>query len=220
MEYSRHTLEQQLHAGIDALALTLPPQAPERLLDYLQLLARWNRSFNLTAVRDPSDMVTRHLLDSLAILPWLSGKNACDLGSGAGVPGIVLAIAAPDRSWLLVDANGKKARFLRAAVRELGLANVTVAQQRVQDVQGQFDAITARAFASLPDMLAWGGHLLAADGIWLAMKGPQAEAERHTSLPEFTLHEDVQLNVPGLDAERRLLILRRHTAAPRGESTD
>lgn len=218
MEIPRTTLDRQLRAGIDALALTLPPEAPERLLDYLELLARWNRSFNLTAVRDSSNMVTRHLLDSLAIAPWLTGESACDLGSGAGVPGIVLAIAAPQRSWLLVDANGKKARFLRAAVRELALANVTVAQQRVQDVQIQFDTITSRAFASVPDMLAWGGHLLAADGIWLAMKGPQADAELQALPTGFMLQDDVKLEVPGLDAERRLLIL-QHGTAPASRET-
>jgi len=209
MDFPRSALERQLGDGVDALALPLPADAPARLLDYLALLARWNRSFNLTAVREPRAMVTRHLLDSLAILPHVEGSSAADLGSGAGLPGIVLAIAAPERQWLLVDSNGKKARFLRAAVRELGLGNVQVAQQRVEDVQGRFDCITARAFASLPDMLAWGGHLLAADGVWLAMKGQRPDDELAALPAGFALEAETALAVPGLDAARQLLTLRR-----------
>ncbi len=207
MEASRTALDRQLRTGIDALELALPDAAPARLLDYLELLARWNRSFNLTAVRDPAAMVVRHLLDSLAVLPYLAGARACDLGSGAGLPGIVLAIADPAREWLVVDANGKKARFLRAAVRELGLANVHVAQQRVQEVEGRFDTVTARAFAALPDMLAWGGHLLAPDGRWLAMKGQLAPDELAALPPGFQIQSTPALTVPGLDAERHLVIL-------------
>ncbi len=209
MDVARPSLERQLRAGIDALALELPPDAPARLLDYLELLARWNARFNLTAIRAPADMVTRHLLDALAIAPYLHGKHAADLGSGAGVPGLVLAIAAPARQWLLVDANGKKARFLRAAVRELELDNVRVGQQRVQQLAGRFDCITTRAFASLADMLVWGDHLLAPDGRWLAMKGQRPDAELAALPAGFVLERDVPLAVPGLDAARHLLILRR-----------
>ncbi|HEX7342373.1 MAG TPA: 16S rRNA (guanine(527)-N(7))-methyltransferase RsmG [Rhodanobacteraceae bacterium] len=209
MDSPRPTLERRLRAGIDALCVAVSADTVSRLLDYLDLLARWNASFNLTAVRDPASMVTRHLLDSLAILPFLEGATAADLGSGAGLPGIPLAIAVPERQWLLVDSNGKKARFLRTAVRELKLANVRVAQQRVEDLDGVFDCITARAFASLPDMLAWGGHLLTANGVWLAMKG-QHSAEELAALPAgFRVITDVPLAVPGLDAERRLVVLRR-----------
>lgn len=207
MNISRTVLESQLRAGIDALALTLPPTATGQLLDYLELLAQWNKSFNLTAVRVPADMVTRHLLDSLAVLPSLHGGTAVDLGSGAGLPGIVLAIAEPAREWLLVDANGKKARFLRAAVRELSLANVRVAQQRVEEVEGAFDTVTARAFASLPDMLAWGGHLLAPGGRWLAMKGQLPQDELDALPSAFRVVSTPSLPVPGLDAERHLVIL-------------
>lgn len=212
MAFPRAALESRLRAGIDALALTVPPDAPARWLDYLELLARWNASFNLTAVRDPAEMVTRHLLDSLAIAPHVTGTSAADLGSGAGLPGLVLAIAAPEREWLLVDANGKKARFLRTAVRELGLANVRVAQQRVQDVTGEFACITSRAFASLPDMLAWGGHLLAPGGCWLAMKGQRPDAELAALPAGFVLAADVPIGIPGLAAQRRLLVL-RHAGA-------
>lgn len=207
MTFPRHALERRLHDGLDTLALQLPGRATSCLLDYLELLARWNRSFNLTAVRDPADMVTRHLLDALAVLPYLQGRRAADLGSGAGIPGIVLAIAEPDRQWLLVDANGKKARFLRAAARELMLANVRVAQQRVENVTGSYDCITARAFASLADMLDWGGHLLAADGTWLAMKGQYPDAELAALPAGFRVQDTLPLSVPGLDAERHLVRL-------------
>lgn len=212
MDFPRTTLERQLLAGVATLGLSLPAAAPAQLLDYLELLTRWNRTYNLTAVRDPVAMVTRHLLDSLTLLPYVTGTTAADLGSGAGLPGLVLAIAEPTRQWLLVDSNGKKARFLRAAVRELDLANVRVAQERVEVVTGTFDCITARAFASLPDMLAWGGHLLAPDGHWLAMKGQHPDAEL-AALPEgFGVKAEHRLAVPGLDAARHLIVLRRTSA--------
>lgn len=209
MTFPRTELERRLHAGMTALSLTLPSSSVARLLDYLELLTRWNRSFNLTAVRDPVQMVTRHLLDSLAITPYIEGDHAADLGSGAGIPGIVLAIAQPSRHWTLVDANGKKARFLRAAVRELQLDNIRVAQQRVEEVEGQFQCITARAFASLADMLGWGGRLLAADGTWLAMKGQYPDAELAALPAGFEIREVAALRVPGLDAERHLVRLGR-----------
>src|SRR5579875_1371563 len=172
----RPALHRQLEQGLDALGLALPASAIERLLDYQALLERWNGAYNLTAVRDPAEMVTRHLLDSLAILPFVAGASLADLGTGPGLPGIPLAIAAPGRQVLLVDSNGKKVRFLREAIRALRLEGVRAVQSRVEQVDGQFDCITARAFASLPDMLAWGGHLLAPAGRWLAMKGrPPAE---------------------------------------------
>ncbi|HEX7338377.1 MAG TPA: 16S rRNA (guanine(527)-N(7))-methyltransferase RsmG [Rhodanobacteraceae bacterium] len=212
MDFPRPALERQLEDGVRALGLSLPDGATARLIDYLQLLAQWNRTYNLTAVRDPAAMVTRHLLDSLALLPHVTGTSAADLGSGAGLPGLVLAIADPARRWLLVDSNGKKARFLRAAVRELGLGHVDVAQERVEAVDGTFDCITARAFASLPDMLAWGGHLLAADGRWLAMKGQHPDGELAALPGGFAVEAEHRLTVPGLDAARHLIILHRHDA--------
>lgn len=209
----RDLLQSRLDAGIDALGLDLPSGASVRLIDYLELLRRWNAAYNLTAVRDPGQMVTRHLLDSLAIAPHVTGANLADLGSGAGLPGIVLAIAAPQRTVTLVDTNGKKARFQREAVRALQLDNVEVVHARVQDVEGDFDCITARAFASLADMLAWGGHLLADRGRWLAMKGQRPDAELAALPPGFRLQGEHALRVPGLDAERRLLVLARTGAA-------
>jgi 16S rRNA (guanine527-N7)-methyltransferase len=204
---ARDLLQTQLERGIAELGLALPAEAVSRLLDYQALLERWNGAYNLTAVRDAGEMVTRHLLDSLAILPHVRGATLADLGTGPGLPGIVLAIAAPGREMLLVDSNGKKVRFLREAIRALKLEGVRAVQSRVEDVQGQFDCVTARAFASFADMLGWGGHLLAPDGIWLAMKGKQSEDELSGVPAAFAVRETHVLAVPGLDAERRLVVL-------------
>lgn len=206
----RSALQTTLEQGIDALGLMLPADAVPRLLDYLALLERWNAAYNLTAIRDPAEMVIRHLLDSLAILPHLKGETLADLGTGPGLPGIPLAIAAPGRQVLLVDSNGKKVRFLREAIRALKLEGVRAVQSRVEDVEGQFDCITARAFASLADMLTWGGHLLAPGGIWLAMKGKTPDDEFAGVPPEFAVQGVRTLAVPGLgSAERHLVILGR-----------
>jgi 16S rRNA (guanine527-N7)-methyltransferase len=206
---SRHDLQTQLERGIATLGLQLPANALERLLDYQELLARWNATYNLTAVRDPAEMVTRHLLDSLAILPYVQGETLADLGTGPGLPGIPLAVAAPGRQILLVDSNGKKVRFLREAIRSLKLEGVRAVQSRVEEVEGQFDCITARAFASLADMLAWGGHLLTKEGIWLAMKGKLPEDEMPGVPADFEVRGTHTLSVPGLDGERHLVVLGR-----------
>ena len=206
---SRHELQTQLERGIAALGLQLPANAVERLLDYQELLARWNATYNLTAVREPAEMVTRHLLDSLAILPYVQGETLADLGTGPGLPGIPLAIAAPSRQILLVDSNGKKVRFLREAIRSLKLEGVRAVQSRVEEVEGQFDCITARAFASLADMLAWGGHLLTKEGIWLAMKGKRPDDEMPGVPADFEVRGTHALSVPGLEGERHLVVLGR-----------
>ncbi len=206
---SREPLRQRLRAGLTTLKLDLDKSTIERLLDYVDLLLRWNAAYNLTAVRDAGEMVTRHLLDSLAVLPHVTGNTLADLGTGAGLPGIPLALAKPELEVHLIDSNGKKARFLREAVRHLQLSRTHVDECRVEAVTGEFDCITARAFATLADMLAWGGHLLAPAGRWLALKGrfPQDELDK---LPAGFVIESVhRLDVPGLDAERHLVIIRR-----------
>ncbi|GFZ89049.1 ribosomal RNA small subunit methyltransferase G [Dyella caseinilytica] len=206
----RNTLQAQLEQGIDALGLQLPADAVPRLLDYQALLTRWNGTYNLTAIRDPAEMVSRHLLDSLAILPFVQGNSLADLGTGPGLPGIPLAIAAPGRQILLVDSNGKKVRFLREAIRSLKLEGVRAVQSRVEEVDGQYDCVTARAFASLADMLGWGGHLLAPQGIWLAMKGKSPDDELSGVPDGFTVNGIHALDVPGLGAaERHLVVLQR-----------
>lgn len=206
---TRDALQIQLEQGIAALGLNLPSTAVPRLLDYQALLERWNATYNLTAVRDPAEMITRHVLDSLAILPYVQGARLADLGTGPGLPGVVLAIAAPGREIVLVDSNGKKVRFLREAIRALKLDGVRAEQARVEDVTGQFDCITARAFASLADMLGWGGHLLTPDGIWLAMKGKRPDDELAGIPAGFEVRATHELTVPGLPAERHLLVLGR-----------
>lgn len=206
---TRILLAQKLADGLEAMQLALPDGAQAKLLAYLDLLAKWNRAYNLTAVRDPADMVSRHLLDSLAVLPFVHGENLADLGSGAGLPGIPLAIARPDLAVTLVESNGKKARFLREAIRSLPLANVTANQTRAQDATGAFDTITARAFASLPDMLTWAGHLLAPDGRWLALKGHADPAELGAVPEGFRISAVHELQVPGTDGERCVIELAR-----------
>ena len=206
----REPLRQRLRAGLTTLKLDLPDSTIEHLLDYVELLLRWNGAYNLTAVRDPGEMVTRHLLDSLAVLPYVTGQTLADLGTGAGIPGIPLALAKPELEVHLVDSNGKKTRFLREAIRHLKLSGrARVNECRVEAVDGEFDCITARAFATLADMLAWGGHLLKPDGRWLALKGrfPQDELD---NLPiGFQIEAVHRLDVPGLDAERHLVIIKR-----------
>jgi len=206
---AREALQAQLERGIAALGATLPDGAVDRLLDYRELLERWNSAYNLTAVRDANEMVSRHLLDSLAILPYVHGRTLADLGTGPGLPGIPLTIAEPAREVLMVDSNGKKIRFLREAIRSLKLVNAKALQSRVEDVEGTFECVTARAFASLADMLGWGGHLLAPGGVWLAMKGKHP-AEELDGVPEgFRVDAIHALGVPGVDGERHLVVIRR-----------
>jgi 16S rRNA (guanine527-N7)-methyltransferase len=205
----RDRLQARLDHGLAQLGMDLPPAARTTLLDYVDLLERWNGAYNLTAVRDPLDMVTRHLLDSLAIAPYVRGETLADLGSGAGLPGLPLAIIAPERRVTVVDSNGKKTRFLRTAVRALKLANVDVVEARVEKLDGRYDCVTARAFASLADMLGWGGRLLADGGQWLAMKG-RIDDDEFAALPDgFGVDAVHTLNVPGLDAQRHLVVLTR-----------
>lgn len=195
--------------GLATMQIDLPADAPAKLLAYLGLLVKWNGTYNLTAVRDPAEMVSRHLLDSLAVLPYIHGETLADLGSGAGLPGIPLAIARPDLHVTLVESNGKKARFLREVARSLPLANVKVEQVRVQDAQGQFATVTARAFASIGDMLVWGGHLLADDGRWLAMKGHADPAEIAAIPAAFRVVAVHELTVPDATGERCVIELAR-----------
>ncbi|MGH8090412.1 MAG: 16S rRNA (guanine(527)-N(7))-methyltransferase RsmG [Rudaea sp.] len=211
----RASLYARLQAGLAELGLAPGADVCERLLDYLELLARWNAAYNLTAVREPGEMVTRHLLDSLAVAKLVRGDSLADLGTGAGLPGIPLAIFAPARQHTLIDSNGKKVRFLREAVRALGLANVQVQQSRVEDARGQFDCVTARAFATLGDMLGMGGHLLAADGVWIALKGQLSKDEILGVPAGFVVADVMTLAVPGLGAARQAAIIKRTNAQER-----
>ncbi len=211
---ARDVLQAQLERGIASLDVSLPEGAVERLLDYRELLERWNSAYNLTAIRNDEEQVARHLIDSLAILPFVHGRSVADLGTGPGLPGIPLAIAEPAREVLMVDSNGKKVRFLREAIRSLKLVNGRALQSRVEDVEGTFDCVTARAFATLADMLNWGGHLLAPNGTWLAMKGKHP-ADELDGVPEgFQVEAIHVLRVPGVEGERHLVVIRRGSGAP------
>lgn len=202
-------LDAPLRDGLAELGLSTALASP--LLAYLALLVRWNGTYNLTAVRDPRQMVTRHLLDSLAMQPFVADGSLADLGTGPGLPGIPLAIAHPRLQVTLVESNGKKARFLREAVRQLGLTNASVAESRAEalDRPGAFDRLTARALDTLAGIVEVGGHLLKPDGLLLAMKGVMPHAEIAALPAGWRLVEATPLTVPGQDGERHLVTVGR-----------
>ena len=203
------SIEQQLKAGIAALGLALPEGGEAKLLAYLALLDKWNRVYNLTAVRDPERMVSHHLLDSLAAVPFFQGERVLDVGSGGGLPGIPLAIARPEVRVTLIDSIAKKTAFLLQAKAELGLANLAVVTGRVEDYRpdARFDVITSRAFSDLREFVALTRHLLKPGGCWLAMKGLYPNEEIAQLPPGVKVSADYELVVPGLDATRHLIVL-------------
>ncbi|WUR16357.1 16S rRNA (guanine(527)-N(7))-methyltransferase RsmG [[Empedobacter] haloabium] len=214
--FERATLAQLLKNGLQGLQLDLSQAQQDQLLDYLALLHKWNHVYNLTSVRDPVQMMTLHLLDSLAAVPaFVAATNVLDVGAGGGLPGIVLAIARPDMNVSMIDTVHKKTAFLTQVKVELGLANVTVYTKKVQDlhVKQPFDVITSRAFADLSDFIEWSRHLLAEDGRFIALKGTAPEDERarlQERLQGDWKVQDLQaLRVPGLDAERHLVFVQR-----------
>ncbi len=204
MQEYRETLQSQLKAiDVEASDTQL-----DSLLQYLALLVKWNKAYNLTAVRDPREMITRHLVDSLSILPWITEGRLIDVGSGPGLPGIPLAIMRPELDVTTLDSNGKKTRFQNQVKIELGLKNLKVIHGRVEQCEeGPYDQIVSRAFASLNDMLEWTGHLCSEQGVFLAMKGLYPEAELEQLPPGFQLQASHRLNLPATDGERHLLIL-------------
>jgi len=208
--FPRDQLLTALAEGVRTLPLDLDERQLAQLMDYLALLSKWNAVYNLTALRDPRQMVTHHLLDSLAVVPAFAGaKNILDVGAGGGLPGIVLAIARPDMRVSLVDTVHKKTAFLTQVKAELGLANVTVYTSRVEQlkVPQQFDVITSRAFAELNDFVTWSGHLLEEGGHFIALKGVMP-GEEIARLPAGWKVDRVEsLTVPGLDAERHLVFI-------------
>lgn len=211
MDDSSNPLQAELRTGLAALGLDAGFSA--KLMAYLELLMRWNKAYNLTAIREPGEMLRKHLLDSLAMHRFFTQDNLADLGTGPGLPGIPLAIIRPDAEIGLVESNGKKTRFLREVVRQLALSNVTVYESRAETLarDGHYQAITARAMDRLAGILAVGGHLLAADGILLAMKGPHIQDEIAELPAEWQVNAVHALTVPGLVAERQLVVIgRRH----------
>ncbi|HDS0922660.1 TPA: 16S rRNA (guanine(527)-N(7))-methyltransferase RsmG [Stenotrophomonas maltophilia] len=196
-----------LERGLAAMGMDAALAPP--LLTYLALLDRWNRTYNLTAIRDPMEMVTRHLLDSLAMQPYLEQGTLADLGTGPGLPGIPLAIARPQLQVTLVESNGKKARFMREAVRQLGLTNARVAESRAEALAepGAYDNLTARAMDTLAGIIAVGGHLLRPGGRLLAMKGVHPHDEIAQLPAGWQVEQVLPLHVPGLTGERHLVVV-------------
>lgn len=211
---------QQLAQGLAAMGLEVPAAAQEKLLAYAALLEKWNKTYSLTALRGADKAVSHHLLDSLAVLPHVPAGTLLDVGSGGGMPGIPLAIVLPELAVTLIDSNSKKTAFLRQAAIELRLSNVNVHCGRVEQYHPSlpFSAITSRAFAELADFVVLSRHLLAADGVWLAMKGVRPEAEI-AALPAGVRVRAVHpLQVPGVEGERHVVILDNDGAAVQASS--
>ncbi len=202
-------IETAVTEGIRSLGLQVPTDAPARLCAYIRLLERWNRVYNLTAVRRPEDMVSRHLLDSLSILPWVRGPRVLDVGSGAGLPGIPLAVARPQWEFYLLDSNAKRTRFMQQAIAELKLTHTQVVRCRLQDYYPEirFASLVTRAYATLAELTADSARLCAADGCLLAMKGAYPHEELKHVSPAWQVVGVYRLTVPGLDVERHLVEL-------------
>lgn len=183
----------------------------DQLLAYLELLISWNKAYNLTAIRDPAQMIALHLLDSLTVLPHVTGEHLIDVGTGAGLPGIPLAIMYPDKQFTLLDSNGKKTRFLFQVRCHLGLTNVVEIQSRVEQHQPRecYDAVLSRAFTSIADMVDKCHHLLAAQGVFLAMKGKFPQSELSEVAKDYKVETSHTLQVPGVEGERHLIVIGR-----------
>ena len=215
---SLHPLQESLRAGMHALGMSVDEGQLRQLLAYLDLLAQWNKVFNLTAVRNPQDMLTHHLLDSLSVVTPLrrhtqgSAVKLLDVGSGGGLPGVAIAICCPEIDVTCVDAVAKKTAFIQQVSGALVLPNLHARHARVETISQPHDVIVSRAFAALPDFTAWSAGALAPDGVWLAMKGKHPNDEL-AALPENVEVFHVEpLQVPGLDAERCLVWMRQRKA--------
>ena len=210
MTDSNDALKARLLRGASAMQIELTDAQADALMDYLGLFQKWNKAYNLTAIREPQSMVDLHLLDSLAVHPYVQEANTIiDVGTGPGLPGVVLAIMNPHKQFTLLDSNGKKTRFLFQARTALQLENLTIVNDRVEAYHPPqpFDMIVSRAFASLADMTTWCRHLRADDGCFLAMKGQYRDDELRAIEDEFKLVASHAIEVPGVEGERHLLRL-------------
>ncbi len=208
-------MNEELQQGIIQLDLSIDDETQKKLLAYLALLVKWNKVFNLTAIRDPQQMVSHHLLDSLAVLPHIVSGRWLDVGCGAGLPGVVMAIVRPDLQVTMLDSNSKKTGFVQQAIIELGLQNAQVKCARVEDFQPaeKFDGIISRAFTELGDFLRITRHLIKPNGRWVAMKG-LAEQELPGVPTDCQIKSVIKLAVPGLNAARSLVIATPTGALP------
>ncbi|MCV2402034.1 16S rRNA (guanine(527)-N(7))-methyltransferase RsmG [Marinomonas sp. C2222] len=200
-----------IQKGAQSMGAALSDTTIQTLVDYLALLEKWNKAYNLTAIRDVNQMISLHLLDSLATLPYIKGDKIIDVGTGPGLPGMVLAICYPEKHFTLLDSNGKKMRFLTQVKMELGIGNVTVANERVEKHanQGSYDHVISRAFASLQDMINWTLPLPKSSGNFLAMKGVYPSDEINALPKEVEVQSVEPLNVPSVEAERHMVIMTR-----------
>lgn len=204
-----NSFQAKLERGIDRLGIVVTPEAMARLLAYHELLVKWNKAYNLTSVRDPAEMIDRHLIDSLSILPFIEDSNLLDVGTGPGLPGMIVALVKPELPVAMLDSNGKKTRFLNQVKMALQVNNAQVVHHRLESWQPEqkFAQITSRAFATLSDMVGFARHLLAPDGRFVAMKGQYPEAELAALPSDVRVVKVVPLQVPGTDGERHLVEL-------------
>jgi 16S rRNA (guanine527-N7)-methyltransferase len=209
------SLEDELRRGLDVLQLSLSQDAQAKLLQHLDLVEKWNRVYNLTAVRDRDQMLAHHVFDSLAVVPHVNGATVLDVGSGAGLPGIPLAIARPEMKVTLLEANHKKSTFLKQAVMELGLSNADVASARVETwaAPAPYDVVISRAFSDLGEFVALAAHLCADNGVLAAMKGVYPFEELAQVKEPFETTAVIPLAVPMLNAERHLVLIQRQKSA-------
>ena len=205
------TLLPQLESLLQQANISLSDQQKQQLLALVGLLHKWNKAYNLTSVREPEAMLVRHILDSIVVAPYLNGSRLIDVGTGPGLPGLPLAIVQPDKQFVLLDSLGKRTPFIRQVIMELGLKNVVAVQSRVEEFHDEtgFDGVLSRAFASLNDMLSWCRHLPAPQGVFLALKGLYPQDELESLLSGFELVSAHRLDVPQLDAERHLIIVKK-----------
>ncbi|MGL5335153.1 MAG: 16S rRNA (guanine(527)-N(7))-methyltransferase RsmG [Enterovibrio sp.] len=204
-------LDKKLTQLLERSELSVNEKQKSQLLAFVALLHKWNKAYNLTSIREPSEMLVKHILDSLVVSPYLDGQNFIDVGTGPGLPGLPLAIINPEKSFTLLDSLGKRIRFIRQVVHELGLTNVHPVQSRVEDFQPEagFDGVLSRAFASARDMLEWCRHLPHDKGCFLALKGLLDSEELDLLRADDFVIEIKQLHVAGLTGQRHLLILKK-----------
>lgn len=212
---AQSNMQADLQNGMQALGLSLDAEQQNKLLRYIELLAQWNKVYNLTAVRDPAEMLTHHVLDSLAVIKPLrrhtkgQGIHVLDVGSGGGLPGVVMAICCPELQVSCVDAVAKKIAFIQQVAGALKLGNLRAQHARIESIHTPHDLIVSRAFASLPDFTNWSAAALAVDGVWLAMKGKQPLDEMAALPASVEVFHVEPLQVPGLDAERCLIWMKK-----------